>query len=434
MGISGKQIRYLAYWLILLLVLATVIAKSYRSGTDINVYLYASQQLFHHENIYADNPYNDYLYSPLFAFLLGGISFLDFTWARILWALINVVLVYRLWILSKNILAAYLQWDGKKITWWTVGVFAISIGALLHNLNLGQITVVIMWLTFEGLYQVMIKKKNLKGAALLALGINIKIIPLLGLYYLFLKKKFRALFYTGGFVIISLLLPGLFVGNRYNVELLENWKNKINPTGKKYLFEKSNGCSSLNAIVPAYFFFFGDPPDNDRHGWKRKIAYLPDKPLLYIIQALRILLVLGIAWLVYYTFRRGRENPLYFYWEMAFMMSVTILLFPHQMKYALLYFAPAGGYLIAYLVHYFSSEPGMNQKRKWIAWSILTALVMFTISGRDILGEKVVDVIDFYHVQGLIVIFGLVMLIVMKPGQLSGESGYDVTFKRGMEV
>ena len=398
-----------------------VIAKSYRSGTDINVYLYASQQLFNHENIYADNPYNDYLYSPLFAFILGAISFFDFAWARIIWALINVVLVYRLWILSKNILATSLQWDGKKITWWTIGVFAVSIGALLHNLNLGQITVVIMWLTFEGLYQVVLKKKNIRGAALLALGINFKIIPLLGLYYLFLKKKFSAMIYCGLFIVISLLIPGLFAGQRYNFEMLENWKNKINPSGKKYLFEKSNGCSSLNAIIPAYFYFFGDAPDNDRHGWKRKIVYLPDKPLLYIIQTLRILLVLAIAWIVYHTFRRGKEDPLYFYWEIAFMMAVSILLFPHQMKYALLYFAPAGGYLLAYIVNFFSPGTKVYPKQNWIAWTTLVALVIFTISGRDILGEKVVDVIDFYHLQGLIVIYGLVMLMVIRPEKWTGK-------------
>jgi hypothetical protein len=239
-----------------------------------------------------------------------------------------------------------------------------------------------------------------------------------------LKRKYLAIVYCGIFIVISLLLPGLFIGHHGNVELLDNWKNKINPTGKKYLFEKSNGCSSLNAIIPAYFFFFGDPPDNNRHGWKRKIAYLPDRPLLYIIQALRLLLVLSLAWLVYYTFRRGKEKPLYFYREVSYLMLISILIFPHQMKYALLYYAPAAGYMIAYLIRYFQSDRDASSKKRWLPWLMLTSLFIFTISGRDILGEKVVDVIDFYHVQGLIVIAGVIFLFIIKPIAL-GENPED---------
>jgi len=33
--------------------------KVYQAGNDINVYLHASQQLFNHLNIYANNPYNN---------------------------------------------------------------------------------------------------------------------------------------------------------------------------------------------------------------------------------------------------------------------------------------------------------------------------------------------------------------------------------------
>ena len=46
------------YALLGLLALTYLIGKSLVVGTDINVYLYASKQLFRGENIYADNPYN----------------------------------------------------------------------------------------------------------------------------------------------------------------------------------------------------------------------------------------------------------------------------------------------------------------------------------------------------------------------------------------
>lgn len=96
--------------------------------------------------------------------------------------------------------------------------------------------------------------KNWQGAILLAMGINIKIIPLLALFYLFFKGKFNAIRLTIIFLAVSLLLPSLFIGHQYNMDLLQQWKKTISPAGEKYVFENNNGCQSLNAVLPAYFF------------------------------------------------------------------------------------------------------------------------------------------------------------------------------------
>ena len=69
----------LVYIFFSLLILIYIISIAYRRGADIDVYLYASRQLFNKANIYAPSEYNNYLYSPLFALLLRPVSIFDFS-------------------------------------------------------------------------------------------------------------------------------------------------------------------------------------------------------------------------------------------------------------------------------------------------------------------------------------------------------------------
>ena len=161
------------------------VLKAFSTGNDIDVYLFASEQLINQENIYAATHLNNYLYSPLFALLLWPLSLFDYSVARIIWAIINVVLTVRLWDITSGLIKRGMGIDSWLSMRWTIIVVFISVGLLNHNLILGQITIVILWLTFEGLYQIICRDRSVAGASLLALGITIKIIPVIGLFYLF---------------------------------------------------------------------------------------------------------------------------------------------------------------------------------------------------------------------------------------------------------
>ncbi|NQY09703.1 MAG: hypothetical protein HRT71_09340 [Flavobacteriales bacterium] len=100
-ALKGKSY---GYYLLLVLVLVFVSVKAFKSGTDINVYLFASEQLFNGKDIYAENPYNNYLYSPLFALLLRVIPFLDSSFTRVIWAVFNFVLAIRIWKIARSVL------------------------------------------------------------------------------------------------------------------------------------------------------------------------------------------------------------------------------------------------------------------------------------------------------------------------------------------
>ncbi len=411
------------YALISVGVLLYLGSKAILSGNDINVYIHASRQLVNGSNIYILNPFNNYLYSPLFAVLLVPLVFVPAGLARAIWLLLNIVMIARLWVIQKKLITGVLLLSNRYQFYWNIALAVLSFGFLNHNFNLGQVTILILWLTIEGLFQIN-KNKKLKGAILIALGINIKIIPLLALVYLFFKIKIRAITYTVLLVGMSLLLPVLFIGIEFNNKLLYTWKNIINPSGEKYVFENNDGCHSLNAVLPAFLYDFNEPStiEKQQSNWnfKRKIAYLPELTLTIILQASRILLLLIIPFIIFYRSkeRQLQYEYLYFFWEMAYLMLITLLLFPHQMKYSMLYFVPVGAYVVFYYLFIMQQQLKINLLEKIIGG--LAALLLFTLSimGRDIIGNYLVNILDFYHFMGFNNLFFLIILAVCNPYRL----------------
>ncbi|MFT6715916.1 MAG: hypothetical protein ACJA0Q_000545, partial [Saprospiraceae bacterium] len=309
--------------------------------------------------------------------------------------------------------------SSSTFSWWAAGVLIISIGFIIHNLNLGQINILILWLTLEGTHQILNKNRNITGAGLLALGINIKIIPIIALYYLFFKGQYKSLLFTGAFVVVSLLIPAVFHGSSHNLKLLENWKNKINPSGEKYMFENNNRCNSLNAMLPAYFHDFNEEGDDDKFDLRRVIVDVPQKSLEYTLQALRVTIALSILYLIFYN-RKKRDTPsLYFFWEFSYLMLISFLLFPHQMKYALVNIIPACAYLILFAIHVIKKKSIASTKERVIAYSSLVIILATALMGRDILGNHAINLLDYYHVLGINTMLLMIILPMVKPDRFS---------------
>jgi hypothetical protein len=413
---------------ILLIVFLYVVFNAYKKGIDCNVYLYASQMFFKGGNIYENNPFNNYLYSPFFAMLLRPLSIFKLEIGRILWAVINLGLVLRLWQIIENLATESLFFYPKQKTWWRIAVLFISAGFLVHNFNLGQVTIVLLWLTFEGIYQVVGRNKKMAGAMLLAMGTVIKIVPLIGLFYLFFKGRYKAVAMAVGFILILLLLPSFFVGFDYNLEMLQNWFATINPTNSKYVFENNQGTISLNSIIPAYFFEFGNTTIVPS-GLKRLIFPVSYPVLSVILQVVRVLLLFSVLIPVFYKNKQRNSSALYLLWEISYLLLISALVFPHQQKYVLLYLVPAGAYMLLFVLFVARIKPKLLLKHKIIA--VLSSVLLFiaAIMGRDIVGSYVLDIYDYYRGAGLIVLTFSVFLLLIKPDLLNEMSNKAVHFE-----
>lgn len=413
---------------IFFIVLLYIVFNAYKKGVDCNVYLYASQMLFKGGNIYENNPFNNYLYSPFFAMLLRPLSIFKFEIGRILWAVINLGLVLRLWQIIENLATESLFLQSKQKTWWRVVVFFISAGFLVHNFNLGQVTIVLLWLTFEGIYQVLWRNKKMAGAMLLAMGAVIKIVPLIGLFFLFFKGRYKAVAMAFGFILVLLLTPSFFVGFDYNIEMLQNWFATINPTNSKYVFENNQGTISLNSIIPAYFFEFENPTIVPL-GLKRLIFPVSQPLLSVILQAVRVLFLFSVLIPLFYQYKHQKSGSLYLLWEVSYLLLISSLIFPHQQKYVLLYLVPAGAYMLLYILHVVRIKPKLLLKHKIIA--VLSSVLLFiaAIMGRDIVGSFVLDIYDYYRGAGLIVVAFSVFLLLVKPDFLIEMSNKAICFE-----
>lgn len=431
--LKANGFKIILFIILGIVILCYLVVKAASGGNDINVYLYAAKQILLHKNIYAKNPFNNYLYSPLFAVLLTPLSLFNWNIARVIWVLINLAFTIRLWQLLQQLLNGTFVLSKLYKSIWAIGVAVLSFGFLNHNLNLGQVTVVILWLTVEGIYRVM-QKENLKGAALIALGINIKIIPLLALVYLFFKGKFKAIVYTFSFVGLSLLIPALFIGWEYNNDLFSKWKDAINPTGKKYTFENNDGCNSLNAVLPAFLYNDFEKPSNLEYNphWRflRKIANLRAPLLTIILQISRILVLLFIPFSIFFYYKNRKQEYIYYHWEIAYVLLVTLLIFPHQMKYSMLYFIPVGAYILFYYLYIIEQKLPISIFDKMVGCLATLLLFVLAIMGRDIIGHFLVDILDFYHFMGFSNLLFLFILATCNPQKLirldMNKRKYDV--------
>lgn len=388
------------------------IFKAYTGGNDINIYLRASQRLLNNENLYPN-----YLYSPLFALILSPLSFLNSYSARILWALVNFSVVFRLWqLLNLIIIKKYIP-EKRKRLYFLSGLFFISAGFLNHNLILGQITIIILWLTAEGLYQ-LFNNKDFLGSGLIALGINIKILPLIFLFYLFFKKKYKSTVLIIVFVAVSLFLPALVIGYQYNNLLLHSWMNRINPSTQKYVLEDNNESNSVSAILPAYFYKFNELNDTECCFFKRKVFLLSEKSILFVILLLKLSLGLSILGLIFYKYKFRHNKTLYLFWEFAWLMLISLLIFPHQMAYALLYIIPAEIYILFYFLMTLKQKKKLSLKFLLIFIPATVLMTISALSGRDIIGNKSVNILNFYHFHGLMIFCFLFFLLAVKPDDI----------------
>lgn len=406
--------------LLLILSLLYVIFKAYNKGVDIDYYLQASQRLFLKEDIYDGY----YLYGPFFALLLSPLTLLPFHFARIIWAVFNLYIIILLYKRLSSIIHLDKLLEKRQGIIWSLGLLIISFGYLNHNIILGQTSMLILWLTMEGLYQIMINRKDFKGALLIALGINFKIIPLLAVFYLIMKARYKVAVLSLLLVITSMFLPMLFLGYQYDVDIHRKWIHKISPTQDKYIVEVNPGTISLNAILPVYFSNAGQSGEENLPD--TTIVEISDKQLVVILQVLRILIVISFVITFFYKRNMREKHHPWFYWELSYLALVTILIFPHQQKYAMLYFVPAAAYFLAYFILLIKER----FKASWIsiAASSLAVVLMFIcgLLGRDIVGDRIADFMAYLHFYGLVNIIFLFLLFIIDPIELTRLSKLSV--------
>ena len=336
-----SRITYRHFQIVAMVALsAFLIIEAFRQ-CDFNIFFTAGKDILVGENLYTKiyQGWLHYYYSPLFALLLSPFTFFSEYVITLLWLVLNVCFFYRIW----EILSDWLELNLLPIStqrWFFWGSVILCVQGIRDNLHYHQITIMMIYLTLQGL-DLILKKKEWQGGALIALGINIKILPIVFFPYLIYRGYWKGALSVVLVWIFLLFLPAVFIGWEYNSFLLSEWWSGINPSQKENVLDFSR--AGFGSLVTALF--------HSQKGETRPIflTQLSMEAIVFITNGLRFFLaVFTLYFLQTLPFQKAKSN-LHRFWEVGYLFLVIPFLFPHQQNYAYFFVYPA----VVYLMYFF---------------------------------------------------------------------------------
>lgn len=370
--------------IIALLMLPYLGLKAWNGG-DFNTYLAAAQNLSNGMNCYhswlsygnSQVPLQ-YGYSPLFATLLIPVTYLPIGLPQLLFLIADVFMLVRI----LKMLMELLSLNGGIIKLkWLVLVLLFSIRFILHNLEMVQLNILLLWFSMEGLYQIFFRNRIFMGSLLLALGINFKLLPLVFLPYLLYRRQWKAF---GAVVLLSgifLLTPALMWGWDMNTQLHSEWWSIINPMNAQYNAGQNAGSYRIHGLAALFAAYFSK---NTTDYFQILLADVNPATLQWMINGARLLLLTSTLFFLRLPPFRKARNKKQFVAETAYLLLITPLIFPQQNKWAFVYLLPAFGFVFYSLL--------LNSKWKHRGAELALLVIVFvltTLTTDGIVGKEI---------------------------------------------
>lgn len=328
--------------LVFLLITAT------RRG-DLFIYEAGAKDIFAGKNTYCMTYAEGfhYYYSVLFAILIYPFTLLPFYVGNLLWLCLNAVLLYR----SIILIARYfkdISFTSRQRNIIILLAFVFAARFLLSNFHTMQITICILYLTLEGL-QLVFSGNKWAGALFIALGINIKILPVVFLPYLLYRREFRASFLIVFFYAAMLYLPAFIFGFAENNILISTWWSLINPADKVHNLDvDERSFQSLSTLLAT--LLVKNVPDKFAMPIRRNIMDISYDHLVLVLNIVRLLLSSFVLYFLRTKPFVSRVSNMHRFVEISYLFLLIPLIFPHQQDYEFLFIMPAVCYIIYHLV------------------------------------------------------------------------------------
>ncbi len=393
------------------LIIFIIILIEARGTGDFFIFLSASKDLLAKKNIYKIDYVDSfhYYYNVLFALVLTPFIYFPLYLVKILWLVLNVFFIYRIWQIIKDWLPfKTLSVKAQKVL--TILSFVFMLRFLRDNIHLAQMTICILYLSLEGL-SFIFKNKILVGSLLLAIGIDIKLLPIVFIPYLLYKGQWKAILYILVFIGIFLILPGLFIGFKYNTFLLHERWELLNPMNQAHVLDTSErSFHSLTTLLATLLI----KNCNDKFALpiERHITNISIAQLSIVINIVRAFLVLLTLYFLKSLPFKNNNTKLERLYEISYLCMVIPLIFPHQQHYAFVFIFPATTYLIYYtMLRYFLQSNPMhisNFKLKKTLMLIGLFIGYFLTNSHLILG-----VFNHYYNHFKTLTYGVLLLVIM---------------------
>lgn len=329
------------------ILLTIFIFSEYNRIGDFRIFLMASKDLSSRIDLYSMSYISGfhYYYSPLFATLLYPFTKIPPQIIGLLWNSLSIILLWRTTYIFNNYFLKSYNID-KKLTLFAL--FAISF-PLYATLHMTQMSIFILYAIIESLYRIIKTKQKLLGALLLALAINIKILPIVFIAYLIYRNELKATLYVILFTALYLFIPSLVLGTQYNNELISSWCHIINPLNTLNTIDlDERGFHSITSLISA---LLTDQIGPYELHLKRNICNLNTKTVAYCINFIRLAFVLFTLHFLKKNIFKKENNKLKLFWEISYICLVIPLIFPHQQTYGFLLLFPAMYYITFYILN-----------------------------------------------------------------------------------
>ena len=343
---------------------------------DFAIFYAAASDILKEKNIYATlyNEWYHYYYSVLFAVFLSPFTLLSVHSATFIWLIANVYFLYRSWMILRFFSGiGELQ---KKVRFWlTVLIFLFMARFIRDNLHLAQMTICMLYLSLEGLFQ-MHRKKYRRAGFLIALGINIKLMPVFLIPYLAYRAEWKTLLSTLAFIAVLAFVPVLFIGWDYHFFLLTERWNLINPLNNEHILDVSE--RSFHSITTwLSTLLVADAGNSFTLPLRRNILDIELTLLHTIINCVRLLFVLFTLYFLKGLPFRKMRNRLHMLYEASYILILIPLLFPHQQHYAFYFIFPAISYLAYYMYKVFIEQKDFSSSRRtFLAILLITSYLL----------------------------------------------------------
>ncbi len=358
------------------------------------------------------------LYSPFVAFVLMPFTYLPEIVPTFIFCLINFFLLFRLWF----IISTWLKTDSLSAIqkrWWYIITIAIMVRFILHVFENSQQNIVVLYLSLEGLYQIFLRGKTM-GGLLIAIGICLKVLPVVFLPYLVYRGKIGATLAIVLFCALLLLLPAAWFGFNFDMHLLQGWWTAINPTIDKYNAAQNVGVQfhCISALVPVYF------SDSDYKGFSVNFMHLNSSQLFVLINIIRLALISFVFYFLWKGPAGKNRQPIFLFWELSYIFLLIPLIFPHQAKYSYINLLPAIGYIAYYIVSVYnlSTKEGKRDKTMLLI-SMAVILIPLVLTADIFWGMSIGKYFQFMKMVTIGTILVIPALACFSPARLYQVSG-----------
>ena len=374
------------YYLFLVYALWMLSLKNRDTGgfDDFNVFFHAGKRLLNGENIYGEpHHYNlKYFYSVLFAAWMSTMQGIGIVGAKWVWFVINFVLLFRTLFILKSFIP-----DGTKGRLLIMFVLMLIMSKIiLINYVSNQITIVILWTVLEAYIQLK-NQRTLLAAAIICLGINVKILPIVVVPYMLYMANDRMRFLLAGlgFLLLYTFAPALLFGWNYNLMLLGEWAKTLNPVSDIHVMQTYEyGILDISSLITK---FLSDEPVYLEP--KLNFASWSQSQLFILTNIIRVLCLSGAIYLAV-KIKKPMAGISQHVIVLAAFMALAPLCFPHQREYSYLFYSPL--WLVIMIIS--------MQERKWSGYLMFAALVLFSglLTWVDFVGRPMVDIFNFYRI------------------------------------